>query len=333
MNKFTFIDLFAGIGGFHIAAKSLGGKCIFASEIDAQAKKAYEANYGIKVSGDITKIKAQDIPDHDMLYAGFPCQPFSIIGNRLGFEDIRGTLFFEIIIILKKKTPPSFILENVKQLATHNKKQTINKIIESLESLGYKVVYRVLNALNYGLPQKRERVVIVGFIDKSAEFKWPPPPPKYIPLSEIIENKADKKHYASDKICEKRLSKHKSEYKLAIWHENKGGNVTSYPYSCALRAGASYNYLLVNGERRLSPREMLRLQGFPETFKIVCSDSQTRKQVGNAVPVTMIKAVIKEVIHATSKIERRKRKNRKRVISARRISEESNIRNQPQTHI
>ncbi len=202
-----------------------------------------------------------------------------------------------------------------------------------MESLGYKVVYRVLNALNYGLPQKRERVVIVGFIDKSAEFKWPPPPPKYIPLSEIIENKADKKHYASDKICEKRLSKHKSEYKLAIWHENKGGNVTSYPYSCALRAGASYNYLLVNGERRLSPREMLRLQGFPETFKIVCSDSQTRKQVGNAVPVTMIKAVIKEVIHATSKIERRKRKNRKRVISARRISEESNIRNQPQTHI
>jgi DNA (cytosine-5)-methyltransferase 1 len=333
MNKFTFIDLFAGIGGFHFAAKSLGGKCLFASETDAYAKKAYEANYGIKVSGDITKIKASDIPTHDMLFAGFPCQPFSIIGKRLGFEDIRGTLFFEIIRILKAKQPSTFILENVKQLAAHNKKQTINRIIESLETLGYKVSWRVLNALDYGLPQKRERVIIVGFLNNSVEFKWPCPKKEYIPLSKIIESKVDKKHYASDKICEKRRIKHKSKYSLAIWHENKGGNVTSYPYSCALRAGASYNYLLVNGKRRLTPREMLRLQGFPETFKIVCSDCQTKKQVGNAVPVTIIKAVIKEIIHATSEIERCKRENRKRIISSRRIFERSNIRNQSKVSI
>ncbi|MET0155764.1 MAG: DNA cytosine methyltransferase [Rickettsiales bacterium] len=301
MGNFRFIDLFAGIGGFHLAASDNGGTCVFASEIDSEAKKAYAENYGIEPAGDITQIAASDIPDHDMLCAGFPCQPFSIIGNRLGFDDIRGTLFFEIARIIEQKKPPMLILENVKQLAGHDKKRTIAKIIETLARLGYKTHWKVLNALDCGLPQKRERTVIVGFLDHKAEFSWPQKNPEYMPLANILEKNADSKHYASDSITLKRKERHTSNYAIAIWHENKSGNVSSHPYSCALRAGASYNYLLVNGERRLTPREMLRLQGFPESFKVVCSDMQTRKQAGNAVPVPMVRDVIKEVLRANSK--------------------------------
>ena len=303
--KFTYIDLFSGIGGFHQAAKTLGGECVFASEIDAEAKRAYEANYKVKPHGDITQIEASEIPDHDILLAGFPCQPFSIIGKKLGFDDIRGTLFFEIARILKEKNPKLFILENVKQLKTHNKGKTLEVIIRTLKDLDYNVYYDVLNALNFGLPQKRERIIIVGFLNKSVTFTFPNSKIKGN-LEDILEDEsiiADK-YFASDKIVKKRKLKHKSEYNPSIWHENKGGNISSYPYSCALRAGASYNYLLVNGIRRLTPREMLRLQGFPDTFKIVCNDSQTRKQAGNAVPVNVIKAVLKEALHAETKVER-----------------------------
>ena len=302
---FNYIDLFAGIGGFHQAASCMGGKCVFASEIDAEAKRAYKTNYKIEPHGDITQVVASEIPDHDVLFAGFPCQPFSIIGKKLGFDDIRGTLFFEIARILKEKRPKMFILENVKQLKTHNQGKTLETIIKTLEGLDYKVQYEILNALNFGLPQKRERIIIVGFLNKSIDFSFPQ---KKLQgnLEDVLENDdvIDEKHFASKEIIKKRKAKHKSEYFPSIWHENKGGNISSYPYSCALRAGASYNYLLVNGIRRLTPREMLRLQGFPNTFKIVCNDSQTRKQAGNAVPVNVIKAVLKEALHAKTKTER-----------------------------
>jgi len=303
--SFTFIDLFAGIGGFHLAAKSLGGKCLFASEIDADAKKAYHANYNLMPHGDITLIDASSIPDHDILCAGFPCQPFSIIGNRLGFDDIRGTLFFDIARILEKKKPRIFILENVKQLSRHNKGKTIKTILTTLEELDYKVYSTVLNALDFGLPQKRERTIIVGFLDHNVNFSFPETK-KVGKLDDILEpnENIDKKFFASERIVKKRLSTHQSEYSPSIWHENKSGNISSYPYSCALRAGASYNYLLVNGRRRLTPREMLRLQGFPDSFKIVCNDSQTRKQAGNAVPINVIKAVLKEALCAETKTER-----------------------------
>lgn len=301
-HKFTFIDLFAGIGGFHSAAMDIGGKCVFASEIDSEAKKAYHANYGLMPHGDITQIQARNIPDHDMLFAGFPCQPFSIIGNRLGFDDIRGTLFFDIVRVLEAKKPPMFVLENVKQLSTHNKGKTLSTILEKLQLLGYKIYWKVLNALDYGLPQKRERTIIVGFKNHDIEFNFPQKQ-TMTPLDEILEKDEDidVKHFASEMIVEKRRAKHVSDHDISIWHENKSGNISSYPYSCALRAGASYNYLLVNGIRRLTPREMLRLQGFPDSFEIICSDSQTRKQAGNAVPVNMIKAVIQEVIYAAAK--------------------------------
>lgn len=303
--KFTYIDLFAGIGGFHVAARSLGGECLFASEIDPDARRAYFANYDIDPHGDITQINAHSIPEHDILFAGFPCQPFSIIGNRLGFDDIRGTLFFEIARILNARQPNMFVLENVKQLSTHNRGQTLNIILDQLTGLGYKTSWKILNALDYGLPQKRERTIIVGFKDHSIEFEFPQKI-KRKTLSQVLEKDSDvdTKHFASDAIVEKRLQRHTSSYELSIWHENKGGNISSHPYSCALRAGASYNYLLVNGRRRLTPREMLRLQGFPDSFKIVCNDSQTRKQAGNAVPVTMIKEVLKEVLYAASKAKR-----------------------------
>ena len=300
--KFTFIDLFAGIGGFHSAAYALGGQCVFASEIDLEAQRAYEANYGLAPYGDITAVSPASIPNHDMLLAGFPCQPFSIIGKRKGFDDIRGTLFFEIANILSVKKPQCFVLENVKQLMTHNQGKTLAKILETLTELGYKTYHKNLNALDYGLPQKRERTIIVGFTNHDVGFNWPSKI-SVIPLSSILENDkfVDSKHFASERITQKRLEKHTSKHPIAIWHENKSGNVSSYPYSCALRAGASYNYLLVNGKRRLTPREMLRLQGFPDSFRIVCTDGQTRKQAGNAVPVSMIKAVIQEVLNATTK--------------------------------
>ncbi len=326
MYKFTFIDLFAGIGGFHIAATNNGGRCLMASEIDHHAKDAYVANFGVEPFGDIAKIEAQDIPTHDLLCAGFPCQPFSIIGNRLGFDDMRGTLFFEIIRILQEKKPPMIVLENVKQLSSHDKKRTIARIIESLEQLGYKTYWKILNALNYGLPQKRERVVIVGFTNNEIKFSWPTKHNSFIPLAKILEKSVEKKYYASEPIQKKRQASHTSKHKPAIWHENKSGNISSYPYSCALRAGASYNYLLVDGKRRLTPREMLRLQGFPDSFQIVCSDSQTRKQAGNAVPVPMIEAVIREVLIAKAKVEGREIQNRDRTLSAGRIPKRSCIR-------
>jgi DNA (cytosine-5)-methyltransferase 1 len=301
MEKLKFIDLFCGIGGFHVGMEEackeqdIQAECVFASDIDVYCQDSYENNFGLRPQGDITKVDPKDIPDHDILFAGFPCQPFSIIGSRKGFEDTRGTLFYNIAAILNEKKPKAFILENVKQLVGHDKGETLRTIMETLRGLGYTVKQSVLNALDYGLPQKRERVIIVGHRDP-IPFTYPEPMRPFKPLDQVLEKKVDKKHYASDYIREKRHEDHKSAYKVSIWHENKSGNISSYPYSCALRAGASYNYLLVNGERRLTPREMFRLQGFPESYKIIEKDTQARKQAGNAVPVNIVKAVISKLL-------------------------------------
>lgn len=299
--KLKFIDLFCGIGGFRIAFEEaceenkIQAECVFSSDIDKYAQESYEANFGEKPAGDITKINEKDIPNHDILFAGFPCQPFSIIGQMKGLNDTRGTLFFDIARIIKKKEPKAFILENVKQLVGHDKGKTLKVIVKSLKDLGYHVQYSVLNALDFGLPQKRERVVIVGHKEPIL-FTFPNPEKPYKSLTEILENKVDKKYFASDYIKAKRKEKHTSSYYPSIWHENKSGNICSYPFSCALRSGASHNYLLVNGERRLTPREMFRLQGFPDWYKIIVSDAQAKKQAGNAVPVNMIKAVAQKLL-------------------------------------
>ena len=285
-------DLFCGIGGFHIAAAELGHQVVFACDIDPHARKAYQRNFGITPAGDITQIADDDIPDHDLLFAGFPCQPFSIIGQRNGFADPRGELFFEIERIARSKRPKGIVLENVKQLATAQKGQVIKYIHDALEDIGYTVDYKILNALDFGLPQKRERVIIVAALTPFHAFPWPNSDTPMTPLASLLEPSPDPKHFVSERIKLKRREAHTSSITPAIWHENKGGNISSHPYSCALRAGASYNYLLVDGERRPTPRELLRLQGFPDSFQIVCNDSQTRKQAGNAVPVPIVKSAI-----------------------------------------
>lgn len=298
-----FVDLFAGIGGFRHAIQNAGKKqgvyveCVFSSEIDRECQNVYKENFGEIPEGDITQIDADAVPDHDILLAGFPCQPFSIIGNMKGFEDTRGTLFFNIARILNAKRPAAFVLENVKLLAGHNKGKTLKHILETLNQLGYHVTYKVLNALDFGLPQKRERIFIVGFLEPCC-FDWPKGDIPMKPLSIILEKNVPEQYYASEHIRKKRLSKHAPTKEQTIWHENKSGNISAYPFSCALRAGASYNYLLVNGERRLTSREMLRLQGFPDTFKIVSSYTQTKKQAGNSLPVPVAQAVIENVFKA-----------------------------------
>lgn len=299
--RIRFIDLFCGIGGFRTAivkaAKKHGleAEGVFSSDIDTECQKAYSHNFGEIPAGDITKVKESDVPAHDILLAGFPCQPFSIIGNMKGFEDTRGTLFFDIARIIKDKRPSAFVLENVKLLVGHDGGKTLGKILATLRGMGYHVEFRVLNSLGFGLPQKRERIWIVG-LRNSKIFVWPDGGKKMKPLSEILEKDVPAKFTASEAIQKKRLKSYTPTVPGdLIWHENKAGHISAYPYSCTLRAGASYNYLLVNGKRRLTPREMLRLQGFPDSFKIACSDSQTRKQAGNSLPVNVAFAVLDQV--------------------------------------
>lgn len=193
-NTFKFIDLFAGIGGIRLGFESVGGKCVFSSEIDETACKTYEANFGEHPSGDITKIEAKDIPDFDILLGGFPCQAFSIIGKMEGFEnETCGTLFFEIERILEEKKPKAFMLENVRNLTAHDNGNTFKVIMKHLEALGYTVYAKVLNALDYGVPQKRERIIIVGFLE-NIFFTFPDPIPtdKRLKLTDILEENVDK---------------------------------------------------------------------------------------------------------------------------------------------
>lgn len=300
--KLRFIDLFCGIGGFRVAASIVAEKrgdllkAVFASEIDPECRKSYEANFGEAPHGDIRLIQATKVPDHDLLLAGFPCQPFSIIGDLQGFADERGTLFFELKRIIAAKRPAAFILENVKQLRGHDEGRTLKHIIKVLkDELKYDVHVTVLNALDFGLPQKRERILIVGFRVPSI-FNFPEGGIPMKPLKDILEVSVGDRYIASPKIQKARQEWHDVDDEPTIWHENKAGNISKYKFSCALRAGASYNYLLVDGIRRLTEREMLRLQGFPDSFKIVCNYSQTRKQAGNSVPVPMIAAVIENVV-------------------------------------
>lgn len=297
-----FIDLFCGLGGFRIAFEKLqsNSKCVFSCDFDLDSQKSYKANFGEKPSDDITKIGETDIPDHDILLAGFPCQAFSICGDQKGFEDTRGTLFFDIARILKAKKPQAFVLENVKQLVSHNQGKTFTRILETLGNLGYQTHYKILNALDFGLPQKRERVFIVGFREPR-DFFWNLPKTLMKPLSEVLEAGVAANYFASEKIKQNRLKSVENKIikdDLTIWHENKGGNISPLPYSCALRSGASYNYLLVNGERRLTEREMLRLQGFPEDYKIVVGYQTMRKLAGNTVAIPCVEAVLNLVFEA-----------------------------------
>jgi len=300
MSHYKTIDLFAGIGGIRLGFEKYGCQTVFASEWDQAAQIIYEANFGERPFGDINLIAPPEIPDHDILLAGFPCQPFSIAGKGLGFADTRGTLFFNIETILATKRPQAFLLENVRRLKTHNQGQTFSVILEKLKNLGYTVYYQILNSLDFGVPQKRERIYIVGFQEK-LDFNFPQPLGYYKPLTEILEpdDQVPQQYFLSPILQEKRRKYLKETPPFpSIWHENISGNVSALPYSCALRAGGSYNYLIVNGVRRLTEREMLRLQGFPEEFRIPVPYSQVRKVAGNSVTIPVIEAIAQQMMTA-----------------------------------
>lgn len=313
-DNFTFIDLFAGIGGIRLGFESVGGKCIFSSEFDEDACKTYEANFGEHPAGDITKIDASSIPDFDILLGGFPCQAFSIIGKKEGFaNETCGTLFFDIERILKEKMPKAFMLENVRNLTAHDGGNTFRVITTHLQALGYHVYSKVLNALDYGVPQKRERIIIVGFLD-NVPFEFPAPVPQASrkSLTDILETDVDRKYYVRDAIRDSRLErlKDKDYPKPYISHENMAGSITPHPYSSALRAGASANYILINDERRPTERELLRIQGFPDSYKIVVPYGKIKKQTGNSVAVPVIKAVAAQMIKALKAFEEMEVMNR-----------------------
>lgn len=300
--KFTFIDLFAGIGGIRLGFQSNGGRCVFSSEWDKDAAKTYYYNFGERPFGDIQKIDPKDIPDFDVLLAGFPCQPFSIIGDKEGFNhETQGTLFFNIEKILLAKKPKAFMLENVRNLTAHDNGRTFKVILSHLRNAGYDVHYKVLNALDYGVPQKRERIIICGFRKKVA-FEFPPPIPKDSrkTVADIIDSDAekDKSLFVRPAIRKSRLARLKDKKfpRPYISHENVAGSITPHTFSCALRAGASANYILINDERRPSAREMLRIQGFPDEFKIVVPYSQVKHQTGNSVAVPVIRAVAEKLV-------------------------------------
>ncbi|TSA81173.1 DNA (cytosine-5-)-methyltransferase [Helicobacter mehlei] len=294
-----FIDLFAGIGGIRLAFEQAGAHCVFSSEIDLHARETYKANFKDTPAGDITQILSQDIPPFDILCAGFPCQAFSIMGAQGGLDDPRGALFFEIVRILSYHKPRAFLLENVKQLATHSQGRTLGVILQSLQDLGYCVRFQVLNALDFGIPQKRERLFLIGFLDsrlaQAFNFDFVKIP---YHLNSILEPNPPNSALASAYIRAKRLAsvQNKQVFSPSIWHENKSGNISILDHACALRASASHNYQLVNGIRHFTPRELLNLMGFPKDFKIVVSPSHLHAQCGNSVCIPVISALAKRLM-------------------------------------
>lgn len=329
--QFTFIDLFAGIGGMRIAFERVGGCCVYSSEWNKYSQQTYFANFGEQPEGDITQIPALSIPDHDVLVAGFPCQPFSIagvskknsLGRATGFEDkTQGTLFFDICRILREKRPKAFMLENVKNLCSHDKGRTFKVILESLEELNYSVFYSVLDGQNY-VPQHRERILIVGFdrerygMNVQFDFDLTPEFPKPV-MRDILEEKVDEKYTLSDKLwiyLQDYAAKHKA-----------AGNGFGYgiaPLDGVSRTISARYYkdgseILIEQEgknpRRLTPRECARLQGFPDDFKIPVSDTQAYKQFGNSVVVPLIENVAGLIIKKLEESDISEKKELQRMV-------------------
>ena len=320
--KFTFIDLFAGIGGMRVAFQNLGGKCVFTSEWDKNSQKTYYTNFGEMPYGDITKVNELEVPNHDVLIAGFPCQAFSIAGFKGGFDDTRGTLFFDVARIIEAKRPKAFFLENVKGLVGHDKGRTLKVILNTLRNdLGYYVPDpQVINAKHFGVPQNRERIFIVGFKSKSAakRFSYPSPLSKTVTFSNVKEkSKVSVRYYLSTQYLST-LEKHRAR------HEAKGNGfgyaiIPDDGIANAIVVGGMgrernlvYDHRLTDfvpqtkikgsvnreGIRKMTPREWARLQGFPDKFKIVVADAQAYKQFGNSVAVPAIQATGRSLLRA-----------------------------------
>lgn len=319
-SQFTFIDLFAGIGGMRLAYENVGGRCVYSNEWNKYSQQTYYANFGEQPEGDITKVDAKTIPDHDILVAGFPCQPFSIagvskkisLGRKTGFEDkTQGTLFFDVCRILKEKRPKVFMLENVKNLKSHDKGRTFKTILESLDELKYKVFFAVLDGQNF-VPQHRERIIIVGFDmerygdDIEFDFDITPVNPKPV-MRDILEKKVDDKYTLSDNLwtyLQNYAAKHRAAgngfgYGIAPL------DGVSRTISARYHKDGSEILIAQKGKnpRRLTPRECARLQGFPESFVIPVSDTQAYRQFGNSVVVPLIENVAKLIVEKIDLLE------------------------------
>lgn len=293
------VDLFAGIGGIRLGVEQAFGSvdCVFTSEIDKHAVTTYKANFKDgHVFGDIKQIDASDVPDHDILLAGFPCQPFSQAGLKKGFTDTRGTLFFDIERILLAKQPKAFLLENVKQLKGHDKGRTFQTIIDHLNKAGYKVFYEILKARDFGIPQNRERIYIVGFLDHSINFEFPKPTNLPTRVGDILDDIVDEKYTISDKLW----SGHKRRKELNKLNGKGFGyglfnKESAYTNTISARYYKDGSEILIEQEnknpRKLTPREAARLQGFPKEYVIPVSDAQAYKQFGNSVCVPVVKAI------------------------------------------
>ncbi len=302
-SKYNFIDLFAGIGGIRSGFEKVfknKSNFVFSSEIDKYAQIAYEVNYGEKPFGDITQINEQDIEKHDIILAGFPCQAFSIAGLRKGFEDTRGTLFFDVARIAQYHKPKVIFLENVKGFVNHDKGNTFKVVRETLEDMGYTVFFKVLNAKDFGVPQNRERIYIVAFLKDNIDFSFPEPTTKEIKVGDILENIVDSKYTISDKLWaghKRRKEEHKQKgngFGYCLFnHESK------YTSTISARYYKDGSEILIEQKnmnpRKLTPREAARLQGYDDNFKIAVSDTQAYKQFGNSVAVPVIEAIAKEI--------------------------------------
>lgn len=304
--EYTSVDLFAGIGGIRLGFQQTGRvRNIFSSEWDKFSQKTYRANFGEIPYGDITKINEKDIPDHDILLAGFPCQAFSQAGKKLGFEDTRGTLFFDIARIIKEKKPKAFLLENVKNLKTHDRGRTYRTIVNTLEEMNYKLYTMLYKARDFGVPQNRERIYIVGFeknkVSKFNNFMPPKPTGLRKNLGSILENNVDSKYTISDKLWEghkRRKDMHKEKgngFGYSIYNEK-----SLYTNTLSARYYKDGSEILIeqsnNNPRKITPREAARLQGFPENFIIPVSDTQAYKQFGNSVCVATINAISSNIL-------------------------------------
>ncbi|WP_336021519.1 DNA cytosine methyltransferase [Halobellus salinisoli] len=313
MRKYRFIDLFAGIGGTRIAFEPCGD-CVYSCEIDEDAREVYERNWGeAPTETDIRNINhiEDEIPNHDILLACWPCPSFSRFGKKDGLKDERGMLFYEISDILNIKQPKAFMLENVKNLRFVNDGEAYETVVDELESAGYSVFSEVLNALDFGVPQHRERLIIVGFRDDLAPqedaFEIPKESANALEsekeqrqaLAKLLEDDPNEKYKASDKIITDRYNSIENPSEVpepSVWHENRAGQIKPRPYSSALRASSSWNYILINGQRHPTVRELLRLQGFPEWFEMDGGNqSRARKLTGNTVPVPAIREVAKAI--------------------------------------
>lgn len=311
MAGFKFIDLFAGIGGTRLGFESAGGECVFTSEWDKYAQITYKANFGEEPFGDLRSLKTSQVPDFDILLAGFPCQPFSIagvskkvsLGRAHGFSDEKqGNLFFEIARILQDKRPAGFMLENVKNLVSHDKGNTFRTILAILDALDYTVTYKVIDA-KFFVPQHRERTYIVGFrkdlVPEDFQFAFPEIPEQGPKLASILEPAVDGKYTLSDKLWSYLVN-------YAAKHKEKGngfGFGLADPASNTRTLSARYykdgSEILIaqrgKNPRRLTPRECARLMGFPDTYKIVVSDTQAYRQFGNSIVIPVVSAVAKQV--------------------------------------